>query len=81
MAWEPERKEADNGSAWAFSTQPGSSTITQETPSGLSPFSTDPTKNWGQRTYSNWGEEPRIDDTPHTRPWLWRRVARLFGGQ
>lgn len=68
-------------SSWAFSTSTGSANADNDNSStGISAFSTDPSKNVGDRHLSNWGEEPRMDDStaPKTRS-IWDSIARLFG--
>lgn len=80
MALGDKEENSTSESDWAFSTQPASSEITQESDSGVAPFSTDPAQNWGQRSLSNWGEEPRLDDPPPTRRTIWSFISRLFGG-
>lgn len=76
MAWGEEKSD---DSSWAFSTEPSSSEMHDNTTSGVEPFSTEPAQNWGQRSLSNWGQEPRLDD-PVRSPSIWRYIARLFGG-
>ena len=73
-----EEKKDDDGSSWAFSTTPSSSRVHDENESGVEPFSAEPTKNWGQRPLSNFGEEPRIDDPAPPRRSIWNVVSWIF---
>ena len=79
MGWGNEKE--DDGSSWTFSTEPSSSDANNaDSATGVSPFSTDPAQNIGERPLSNWGEEPRLDDTPGTRMRsIWHSISRLFG--
>jgi len=73
--------EKKDGSDWAFSTETSSSNAdNKDSATGVSAFSTDPAQNVGDRPLSNWGEEPRIDDSPPQRPSLLSSVfSRIFG--
>ena len=81
MGWGDEEKEKSDGSDWAFSTETSSSDAdNKDSATGVSAFSSDPAQNVGDRPLSNWGEEPRIDDTASTQSWsIWHSIARLFG--
>ena len=76
-----DEKENNDGSNWAYSTSTSSANAdNNDSSTGISAFSTDPAQNIGDRPLSNWGEEPRIDDTTKPRTWsIWNSIARLFG--
>ncbi len=80
MAWGYQEKNSDE-SSWAFSTSTSSANAdNNDSSTGVSAFSTDPAQNLGDRPLSNWGEEPRIDDSTTPKSWsIWRSIARLFG--
>ena len=76
-----DRDENSNGSDWAYSTSPSSSNADNtDTSTGVSSFSTDPAQNVGDRPLSNWGEEPRFENSNAPRAWnIWHSIGRLFG--
>lgn len=76
-----DQKENSDGSSWAFSASTSSANADNDDSStGVSAFSTDPAQNVGDRPLSNWGEEPRIDDSIAPKTWsIWHSIARLFG--
>lgn len=80
MNGDNEDKNSDT-SSWAFSTSTGSANAdNKDSSTGVSAFSTDPSKNVGDRALSNWGEEPRINDSTATKTSsIWHSIARLFG--
>lgn len=81
MGWGDNEKESSDGSDWAFSTSTSSSDANNEDSStGVSAFSTDPAQNYGERPLSNFGDEPRLDNSGETKTWsIWSSIARLFG--
>ncbi len=81
MGWGDDDNESSDGSSWAFSASTSSSDANNDSSeTGVSAFSTDPAQNTGQRPLSNWGEEPRLDDSSEPKTWsIWHSIARLFG--
>ncbi len=76
-----DKEENSDASSWAYSTSTSSSDAdNDDSTTGISAFSTDPGQNIGDRPLSNWGDEPRIDDSPAVKSWsIWNTIARLFG--